>query len=711
MTIKYLSFVSLLLITLFFFSPISSANPQSVEIYVSPEGNDAWSGLVASPNDSSTDGPVQTLERARDIVRNFKKIPNVGQTAIKVFLRGGTYFRSQSFVLGESDSGTQDAPIIWQNYKDEHVQIIGGVEVSGFSTITDKTVLSKLSKQARMNTLQLDLKSLGISDYGKITRRGNPGLELFFNDQRMTIARWPNEGWVKIADVPQTGKLVHKGNSNILRDGVPAGRHYGRFSFAEDRPLKWTNTKNIVVHGYWTWDWYDEFFPVKSIDRETREIYVDTGRSAYGLRKNQRYYALNILEELDRPGEWYLDRKVGILYFWPPQAISKSKAYVSLFSKPLFILNNTHNISVTGLTFEFSRGSAIEINGGSNNHIVGCTIRNIARTAVRINGGKNNGITSCDIFDISSSGISLVGGERTSLTPAHNYAVNNHIYNYSSWIRTYQPAIQIKGVGNRVAHNQIHDGPHSGIVLNGNEHIIEYNDIYQVAKETGDVGAFYIGRDWTQRGNIIRHNFFHHLGSPEIDDVNAIYLDDFSSGTNIYGNVIYDVGLGIKIGGGRNNLVRDNVFIDTKRSINVDSRGLGWAKNFINGTNNTLHQRMDAMNYSQPPYSEKYPELIKLYDDDPAIAKGNRIFNNISSGGVWLRLIDGLDFKTVNVHDNVVFQRDGKYQNPRDVLLPNEDFIKVVEGQLNVEDNIQHQYDIKIPDIKKMGNFKDGYRN
>lgn len=697
-----------LIFALCFVVPLSSAKPQLLEIYVSPQGNDAWSGLLVASNSTLTDGPVRTLERAREIVRRLKITTNGSNTAIQVNLREGTYVRSQPFVLDETDSGTQAAPIVWQNYNDERVQIIGGVEISGFTSISQQGVLNKLSNEAITNTLQLDLKSLGVTDYGEITSRGSPGFELFFNDKRMTLARWPNEGWVNVDGVPQTGNMVYQGSSDHLRDGNPLGRHFGRFSFSQERPLTWSNTEDIALHGYWCWDWFDEFLTIKAINKVSREITLKEPYPKYGLCSSQRYYALNILEELDQPGEWYLDRNSGILYFWPPKALSQGRAYISTSSTALWILDKAEYISVQGLTFEFSRASAVEINGGKDNHITDCTVRNISGTAVVINGGVNNGISSCDIHDISSGGIRLTGGDRRTLTPANNFAVNNHIYNLSSWIRTYQPAITITGVGNRIAHNEIHDAPHAAIILNGNEHIIEYNDIYRVAQETRDVGAFYMGRDWTQRGNIVRYNYFHELGSSGDQDVNAIYLDDWSSDTQIYGNVIYKVGLGVKIGGGRDNIVRNNLFIDDILAIRVDSRGLGWAGYFFDGTNTTLFDRMDEMNYSDPPFSETYPELLTLYDDEPAVAKNNRIFNNISSGDKWLHLHDGLDLNTVNVHDNVVFQTENDYQNERDTVLFNRYFIDIVDDEITLSDEVTLQPDFEIPDLRMMGNYDDG---
>ncbi len=122
------------------------------------------------------------------------------------------------------------------------------------------------------------------------------------------------------------------------------------------------------------------------------------------------------------------------------------------------------------------------------------------------------------------------------------------------------------------------------------------------------------------------------------------------------------------IGGGRDNVIDNNVFVDCTPAVHVDSRGLGWAKYYFDGTNTTLIDRLNAVNYKQPPYSTRYPELLTLYDDEPAVAKGNVIVHNISVGGRWLDLRDGLDDKVVQIGDNLVDA------DPRFVDRNNENF-------------------------------------
>ncbi len=626
--------------------------------YVSPSGNDSWSGTLSEPDKNGADGPFATFEKARDAIRILKTNGRYPKGGVTVFVRDGVYSFTDTFTLAAEDSGSAGAPVVWKASPGESVRLIGGKVVAGFGPVTDQLVLERIDPGCRENILVTDLKSQGITDYGEIHPRGPIGLELFFKGRPMTIARYPNEGWMTISAVPQSGdSLVFKGVLPHIRFGIPVGRHYGKFNYDGDRPSRWKNTRDLFLHGYWSWDWYDEFLKVKAIDIKKREIFIQEPHSGYGYTKGQRFYAMNILEELDSPEEWYLDRTSGLLYFWPPEQIGEGDVMASTMTDVIMSLKETSHVSIENIVFECSRGDAVNISGGTDNRIAGCTIRNIAGTAIQINGGTNNGAVSCDVYDVNS-GIAVLGGDRATLTPAGNYAVNNNIHHYSRIIRTYGPAISIYGVGNRIANNCIHDAPHMAVSFSGNEHILEYNEVYRIAQETGDVGAFYIGRDWTQRGNIIRHNYFHHLEGPGLYGVMAVYLDDWTSGQTIYGNVFYNAGRSVFIGGGRDNLVENNIIVGGQPAVHVDARGLSWASYYFDHSleysETQLFDLMKKYKFNEPPYSEKYPELGNYLEDEPAVPKHNTIIHNVSYGGTWLSLIDGLDFSVVTVKENVV---------------------------------------------------------
>lgn len=633
-------------------------NPQPLNFYVALEGKDSWSGTLPEPNISRTDGPFASLERAREAIRQLKASGSLPTGGVTVWIRGGLYLRDQTFELDWRDSGTEHAPITYRAYGKEEVRLVGGKPIGEFKPVTDEEVLARLDPSCRTKILQVDLKAQGIHDFGRLRARGfgrpilPAALELFFQEKPMPMARYPNQGWLKIAS-------------------VPAGPQGGKFTYRDERPKRWKSHQEIWVHGYWTWDWADSYEQVKTLDPEKGEVATYEPHGVYGYKEGQRFYFLNVLEELDAPGEWYLDRQKGVLYFYPPEGWTTTrKVWVSLLEEPMVRMREVHHVTLQGLTFECSRGAGVVMIGGSHNLIASCTFRNLGTVAICIGlglekvfgelysnplwnrgGGFNNGIRECEIYQTGEGGIILGGGDRKRLDPASNFAIGNHLFQYNRTVRTYRPAIAVDGVGNRVAHNLIHDAPHMAILLHGNDHLIEFNEIHRVCMETNDAGALYIGRDWTQRGHRIQHNYFHHLGT---GDVNAVYLDDWASGTTVFGNLFYKAGRGVLIGGGRDNLVANNIFVECRLAIQVDARGLSWAKAYFDGRNPTLFNRLKAVNPTQPPYSLRYPELATLLQDEPAMPKNNRIVRNLCFGGEWLHLLDGLNDKIVHLQDNFV---------------------------------------------------------
>ena len=130
----------------------------------------------------------------------------------------------------------------------------------------------------------------------------------------MTLARWPNDGFIKITEVLGPTPVDVRGTK---------GCKEGKFAYDSDRPKRWAGEKDLWVHGYWFWDWAEQRHPVESLDAEKRVITLKPPYHGYGYRKGQWFYAFNLLAELDRPGEWYLDRSTGVLYFWPPAPLEQ----------------------------------------------------------------------------------------------------------------------------------------------------------------------------------------------------------------------------------------------------------------------------------------------------------------------------------------------------------------------------------------------------
>jgi hypothetical protein len=578
----------------------------AAEFFVSPQGNDAQAG--------TRNQPFQTLEAARDAVR---RSDHSEETV--VWLRAGVYERPRPFELTAEDSGRPGKPVTYRACPDEEVRIVGGRQISDWRPVTDEAVLERLVSDARGKVLQVDLKAAGIHDYGQV-RSG--GLELFFEDKPMTLARWPNEGFVTIVGLVDPDTVNIRGTK---------GSKTGKFMYEGDRPNRWLQENDVWVHGYWFWDWADERQKVESIDTEKRVITVVPPFHGYGYRVGQWFYGLNILAELDTPGEWYLDREKGVLYFWPPTPIEKGRAVVSV-SDVLVRLTGVEHMTFQGVIFEATRGTAVVMKACKHTQIAGCVLRNIGNRAVQIEGGQNNGVAGCNIYGTGGGGIDLRGGERASLASGGHFADNNHIHRYGRWNRMYTPAVSLDGVGNRVTHNLIHDAPHMAISFGGNDHVIEFNEIHDVCLESNDAGAIYAGRDWTMRGTAIRHNYLHDITGFRGRGCVGVYLDDMFCGTQIYGNVFYRVTQAAFIGGGRDCSVANNVFVDCRPSLHVDARAMGWARDSVD---TTMVERLKAMPYNSELWRNRYPQLAGILEDEPAAPKGNVVTRNISRGGRW----------------------------------------------------------------------------
>ena len=98
--------------------------------FVSPRGNDAWSGRWAEPDSAQTDGPFATLGRAQDEIRNFKKSGRLQQGGASVEILGGTYRLMSPLAFTAEDSGTPGAPVTYRARTGEKVFLNGGGRIA-----------------------------------------------------------------------------------------------------------------------------------------------------------------------------------------------------------------------------------------------------------------------------------------------------------------------------------------------------------------------------------------------------------------------------------------------------------------------------------------------------------------------------------------------------------------------------------------------------
>lgn len=587
-------------------SLLSCGTAMSADMYVATNGNDAWTGKLSAPNAGKTDGPFATCARAQQEVRKLNTAGQPGK-GITVFVRGGTYCQTATFRLGAEDSGTEAAPTTYQAFAKETPRLVGAREVTGF-------------KPYREKILQCDLKALGMD---------KPGFrQLIFNGQRQTLARSPNFDpsdphggqWAFVADV--------EGDDNKRE-----------FFYGPKEERNWAKpqTGQVCIFPYFDWAW--NIVPIASADKTQRKITMGQNVS-YDLHIGDRYFVQNLMEELDSPGEWYLDRDTATLYFWPPAEITPGSVLIPAMDTVVSI-EKAESVRLQGFIIEACEGDAVKVTDSRNCLVAASTVRNCGATGIVISGGENSGARGNDVYACGESGINITGGDRKTLTPGKNFADNNYVHHCALIVKTYRPGVNVNGVGNSATHNLIHDMPHAGLLLGGNDNLVEFNIVHHVNLQSGDTGGIYFcSRDWTQRGNIIRYNIFHHCGgfgktnswAPVRDGkvefkyphfTWGIYLDDPTTGTLVYGNILYNVPVcALHNHGGRDNTWENNVIVDAP-ALNAGMLDPNW------GEWPPIYDRLKQVRTPDSPYLTKYPELAKYADTHPEEMSGVKFLHNI----------------------------------------------------------------------------------
>ena len=609
------------------------------QIFVSVSGDDSDPG--------TKEAPVASLSKALELVKS-KQADGNGTSQMIIYLRGGTYHIGKSIFLDNAVSNISIRP-----YEREKVNFSGGVSLPVNS-------LEKITLNGH-DVYRVGLKKLGITDYGSLHNVGflRPSVsawgELFVNGRSMHLARWPNDGMVHM------GKVLDKGS--VPRNGDFSNKG-GVISYDTSRVSSWVNEDEPWMSGYFMWGYADDMVRIAKIDTVKKTIKTASA-TLYGYGDGvhfRSWYGVNIFAELDTVGEFYIDRKKGLLYFMYDDDITSLD--FSMLEDPFFMMENAKNVTIDGITFEYARGAGMSMVNCENVTVRGCTFRNLGSLGIIVGkgiepfkeyrhegtgkpvsgiigsmqshmyenttfnreGGKNNRITGCRFYNLGAGGVSLGGGDRLTLTPGNNVVENCVFHDMNRIEKSYKPAVHITGVGNKIQHCEMYNTPSMAIYMYGNDHLIEYNYIHDVCLEADDQGAVYYGRDPSERGAVVRYNYFENI--PDRLRTCAMYHDDGACGMTVEGNVFYKAGYwNVLIGGGSDNTYRNNIFIDTKFAIHIDNRLQNWGKSSL-AKNGIFEKRMKAVNYDKPPYSEHYPEIVS-YFDDPSLPKNNVIENNV----------------------------------------------------------------------------------
>lgn len=603
-------------------------------LFVSPRGADG--------NDGTFRRPFRSVERALSEAATLRRTD--GDT-IEIRLRGGVYALRKTVAV----SGLSHLTIApWAG---ETVSFVGGypVKADRLRRATDPELQARFRPEVRDRIRVIDARASGIPLTGLMPkgfgRASLPGWsELFIDGRPLTIARWPNDTTVPIGRVHCTGDIPREARYGI---GDPV------FEYGEARPSEWKSVEGMWIGGYFAHGYADDLIPVRSIDTAARTI-TAARPTQYGFMTGapwRRWFALNLPEEIDRPGEYTIDERNGRLYFLPPEGAELQDIYVSTLETPMFAFSDCREVTLRGITLEYSRGMGVYIEQSEGVRIDSCVIRNLGYVGVCIGrgdttrqvgalggliyddillnrrAGTHNGVSNSTIYRVGAGGVSLGGGDRATLTPAGNYVENCRIHDFNRIEKSYRPGIWIDGVGNRIANCEIFDAPSMAILLHGNDHTVEYCDLHDVCREVDDQGAFYYGRDPSERGNRVRYCYFHDF--PTVHRVSATYHDDGACGLEVFGCIYYLAGtIPVLIGGGHDNIYRNNLFIDLPQAIHIDNRMEGWGRGMLD-PDGVVDRRLQAVRYTEPPYATAYPKLSSYWEGTPRIPRGNVFEGNL----------------------------------------------------------------------------------
>jgi parallel beta-helix repeat protein len=548
-------------------------NPDPLVFYVAPHGNDSWSGKLQNVNATQDDGPFATLERAKIAIRELKQ-QQQGKlnSLVKVVLRGGIYFLSQTLVFEAQDSGTEQFPITYQSHPGEQAIISGGKVITGWH-------------KEQVNNREMWTVTLP-AEWKK-----QPFQHLWVNGERRTRPRYPNAKNLQVKGITQAeGQPWHKGQYSFQY-------HQGDLPQGIDLV-----GGEVVVMNRWT----ESRLPITRID-EAKQIIHSNKETVYSLQPGDIYYIENVLGILDTPGNWYLDRDRAKLYYLPKpgETITTIEVIAPILSRLILLKGQTGKnnpveyLNFYNLSFQHTNWELPEQHSGYGQNASGvpasvtvryghhCTWQNchwthLGNYALELQEGcQYNRIINCEMLDLGAGGIKV--GVRPkddkSLVPTeqethHTEIIGNHIFDGGKFFPSAAGIVTSYSHHNRIAQNQIHDFYYTAISVQGTwgfkktsayENLVEDNYIHHIGKLANgegpllsDLGGVYILG--LQPGTVIRSNTIHDLYAIRYGG-RGIYLDEGSSHILIENNLVYRTSHAcLALHYGKENTIRNNIF-------------------------------------------------------------------------------------------------------------------------------------------------------
>lgn len=598
----------------------------------------------AKNGNGSATSPFGSIEEARDAIRKLKATDGLPLGGIDVILRDGEYTLVSPIEFTSEDSGTAESPIRYIAENKHAAKLNGGfvLSYSDFKPLSSAEKAKLMDQSSASKIMKLDLAKYGATaeliGIPNGTAFGKNNLAQFFVDGNVqTLSRYPDKGTY----LKTTAAADDLQSSFIISDDV------------KDRIKQWGSYDGAAVYAFTTYDWATHYTIIDSVSEAENKVKVKSG-AGYGYGKGSRYYFDNVYAELDAEGEYYIDPDTCTLYAYLPASAKSAELTMTFYNGNVMNINGAEHLTFKDLEISMTRSDTGVLIQSNNVTLDGIKMYGIGGVGMNIR-GSNLTVQNCDISGTGEDAIRVYGGDRQTLTPSNNLIYNNYIHHWATKGWTYRPAVRVDGVGIRVSHNEIAYSLHFAIHYYGNDNIIEYNDIHHVTTDSGDAGAIYAGRQWTYYGNVLRYNYIHEIGSHEVSNVKGIYFDDCLSGQIMYGNIIQNVyGSGswaLSNGGGRDNTIFNNIFIDiydgdslVSKALQIDSRGRTGAENpeFWFGDTWQYAGQFEEVPYNTGVWAEKYPALAKLkykkntFELDDLYAYFNPAFDIIKNNAMYV---------------------------------------------------------------------------
>ncbi|MBO5198679.1 MAG: right-handed parallel beta-helix repeat-containing protein [Lachnospiraceae bacterium] len=625
-----------------------------------------------------------SIECTAGFEKRLNEILETQKENAEIHFAPGVYEVTESFRLGKENRNITFLA-------DGEVRFVGGRVLKNWKSAAGLPEAERLTPEARGHVVVCEVEKEGLKGLLGFTSRGfgrqmSVGhSELFADGEPLSLAQYPKEAKYPKGDEFTCISGVPKGNVDEWK--LECGELADGFYCEDPRLKEWQIDENIWVLGYWRFDWANSYERIQSYNPEDGMLHMAPPYGNYGYMKGQRLRFYNILEEVREPGDYYLDLEQNRIFLYPKEGVRELT--VSANREPFFLLEGCEDITFEGLQFEGVCGCAVEAVFTERLHIDNCIFRNIGNYAVDVMEGHDPLIENSTIHDCGDGGIMIFGGNRCTLEPMNARLLNNHIYNIAKWSKCYQTAMMVKGVGIEVRHNLIHDCPHIAILYTGNDIRIEDNEFYRVVMETGDAGAVYSGNNYTFRGNSVSHNYIHHLGGVGFGTM-GIYNDDRLSGTKMCNNYLEELTRGVMLGGGRDLLVKNNVFVKCDPAISFDSRGADNHPAWRRDMQMFAKQRVYRVERYTDPLTERQKKLVEEHR------------------GEWVNAMDSEYIKRypeiAKIDEYFRYQRGTTIDIPGEATVENNIFISKLKFRYTYDEHTKKIYDrgVEVPATRMM---------